>query len=140
MRRTVVQSSLAASAVLGIGMACAAGGEPDARLEGVDTPSAPRIVPIGLDQPGPLAAGGACVGVVSRVIPNAESDAEPYWGCFEAGTLDRAFTTGVITPPPILLSPPSSELHFDASELEELEADEETFLEKHQPDLEIIQK
>jgi len=140
MRRTIVQSFLAALALLGLGIACAAESAPHVEAGRVDAPSESQVVPMGLDRPIPLAEGDVCVGVVSRVIPNSQSGGQPYWGCFEAGAIDRAFTPGVLTPPPILLPLPSSELQFDASELERLEEHDEDLEEGNLPDLEIIRK
>lgn len=138
-QETIVQSPLAAAALIGFGMACAAEREPRVPTRELDAPSAAQIVPIGLDRPPALAEGETCEGVASRVIPNAESGVDPYWGCFEAGAIDRAFTPGVSTPPPILFPIPSWEVQFDASELEGLKEDDGASAEELAPEVEIEQ-
>lgn len=120
MRETVVRASLTAVAFLIVAAACAANREREDRARRGErtAPVVAQIAPIGLPRPRPLAEGDRCVGVVSRVIPSRQSESQGYWGCFDPGEIDRAFSPGIVSSLPILLQAPTSVIGFDSTEFE----------------------
>lgn len=77
--------------------------------------------PLHLTRPRPIAPNSSCDGVLTQVIPAVDSGETAYWGCFPAGTIDQAYSPGIIAAPPTEERIPPSTVEFFSEELDGLE-------------------